>query len=94
MWNSDLYTDRIQRNYLFIMYFTNFPQRDLRSFIAEPGSSLYTYNLRGDESLQVCATIILDAAQKQVMFNSLTLVPGIASAIMLPEFQANDWLAE
>ncbi len=51
----------------------------LRSFIADPGGSIHTYSVDCDETPQVCSTIILDADQRQVTFNSTALAADIDS---------------
>lgn len=50
----------------------------LRSFIAESGSSIYSYSLDCGESPQVCASIVLDVVQRQVTFNDTILAAEIS----------------
>lgn len=50
-----------------------------RLFIADSGSSIYTYSLDCDENPQICAAIVLDTAQRQVTFNSTILAADIDS---------------
>ena len=45
----------------------------LRSFIAESGSSFYTYSLDCELSPQLCTSIVLDSVSRQVTFNDTAL---------------------
>ncbi len=51
----------------------------LRLFITESGSSSYTYSLNCDENPQVCASIVLDVAQRQATFSSTALAADTGS---------------
>ena len=51
----------------------------LRAFIADTGSSVFSYSLDCSANPLVCDAIVLDSAERQVTFNSTALVADIDS---------------